>query len=94
MTLYLLGRGVVTRELVVCEMAANKTEVFMVEELRREREASSLNISELTTFVDGGEMFSEKRRETCKLTTKPTIITRLTSQHFSHGKETDWSNSV
>ncbi len=47
-------------------MAAAKR--FMVEELRREREASSLNISELTTFVDGGEMFSEKRRGTCKLT--------------------------
>ncbi len=49
-------------------MAAAKQ--FMVEELRWEREASSLNISELTTFVDGGEMLSEKRRETCKLATK------------------------
>ncbi len=38
-------------------MAAAKR--FMVEELRREREASSLNISELTTFVDGGEMLRE-----------------------------------
>ncbi len=38
----------------------------MVEELRREREASSLNISELTTFVDGGEMFSERKKQLCK----------------------------
>ncbi len=38
----------------------------MVEELRREREASSLNIPELTTFIDGGEMFSERRKNLCK----------------------------
>ncbi len=38
----------------------------MVEELRRERETSTLNLSEVTAFVDGGEMFSEMRRETCK----------------------------
>ena len=44
----------------------NKTERFMVEELRREREASSLNISELTTFVDAGEMLSERRKQLCK----------------------------
>ena len=40
----------------------------MVEELRREREASSLSIPELTIFVDGGEFFSGKRREICRLT--------------------------
>ena len=40
---------------------------FMVEELRREREASSLSIPELTIFVDGGEFFSEKRSQICKM---------------------------
>ncbi len=35
----------------------------MVEELCREREAS---IPELTTFVDGGEMPSEKKKQLCK----------------------------
>ncbi len=52
---------------MLARMAARlkKTEGFMVEELRREREASSLNISELTTFVDGGEMLSDRRKQLC-----------------------------
>ncbi len=39
---------------------------FMVPELRREREASKLDIKELTTFIDGGEMVAEKRKKMCK----------------------------
>jgi hypothetical protein len=35
---------------------------YMVPELRREREASALNIPELTEFIDGGEMITEKRK--------------------------------
>ena len=43
-----------------------KTSGFMVPELRREREASSLDLPELTVFIDGGEYFSEKRKRMCK----------------------------
>jgi len=50
----------------------DKAKGFMVEELRREREASSLDILELTNFVEGGEVFSEKKRTICK------------SQYISH----------
>lgn len=39
---------------------------YMVPELRREREASSLNIPELTEFIDGGEMITEKRKRLSK----------------------------
>ena len=39
---------------------------YMVPELRREREASSLNLPELTEFIDGGEIITEKRKEVCK----------------------------
>lgn len=46
---------------------ASKNNGFMVEELRREREASSLNISEVTAFLYGGEIFSEKRKKICKV---------------------------
>ena len=41
---------------------------FMVEELRREREQSSLNLEELTHFIDGGEFITEKKRHICKCT--------------------------
>ena len=46
--------------------AASKETGFMVPELRREREASKLDIPELTTFVDGGEMISDARRRMCE----------------------------
>ena len=39
---------------------------FMVEELKRERERSKLNLEELTNLLDGGEMFTEKRRRMSK----------------------------
>ena len=50
------------------KMAAAKSrkEGFMVPELRREREASKLDISELTTFVDGGEMITGQRKSMCE----------------------------
>ena len=35
---------------------------FMVEELRVERERSKLDLEQLTNLIDGGEMFTEKRR--------------------------------
>ena len=41
---------------------------FMVEELRREREQSSLNVEELTHFIDGSEFITEKKRRICKCT--------------------------
>ena len=41
---------------------------FMVEELRREREKSSLNLEELTHFIDGSEFITEKKRHICKCT--------------------------
>ena len=47
-------------------MAAAKKEGFVVPELRREREASKLDLPELTTYVDGGEWITEKRRAMCK----------------------------
>lgn len=40
----------------------NVREGWMVEELRREREASSLELEELTNFVDGNEAMTERRR--------------------------------
>lgn len=39
---------------------------FMVEELRRERERSSLDLEELTQFLDGGAIITEKKRAMCK----------------------------
>ena len=39
---------------------------YMVEELRKERERSKLNLEELTNLLDGGEMFTEKRRRMSK----------------------------
>ncbi len=45
---------------------ASKDKSFMAPELRREREASQLDVPELTTFNDGGEMISEKRKKMCK----------------------------
>ena len=39
---------------------------YMVPELRREREASALNLAELTEFIDGGEMITEKRKRICE----------------------------
>ena len=45
---------------------AGREEGFMVPELRRERERSTLNLPELTQFVDGGEFISEKRRRICE----------------------------
>ena len=38
----------------------------MVPELRRERERSTLNLPELTQFIDGGEFTTEKRRKMCE----------------------------
>ena len=39
---------------------------YMVEELRKERERSKLNLEELTNLLDGGEMFTAKRRRMSK----------------------------
>ena len=41
---------------------------FMVEELRREREQNSLNVEELTQFIDGSDVITEKKRRICKCT--------------------------
>ena len=47
---------------------SSKASGFMAPELHREREASSLDLPELTVFIDGGEYFTEKRKTMC---TKP-----------------------
>lgn len=44
----------------------NVQEGWMVEELRREREASSLDIEELTHFISGNEDLTENRRQICE----------------------------
>ncbi len=38
----------------------------MVDLLRAEREGSSLDLRELTAFVDGGEAISERRKQICE----------------------------
>lgn len=38
---------------------------FMVPELRREREASKLDLPELTIFIDGGEVITKTRKKIC-----------------------------
>lgn len=48
-------------------MAAGKASGFMAPELRREREASKLDLPELITFVDGGEMITQARKRMGKL---------------------------
>ena len=49
----------------------NVREGWMVEELRREREASSLDIEELTHFLSGNEVLTESRRRICKSLPNP-----------------------
>ena len=39
---------------------------WMGEELRREREASSLDLEELTNFLDGDESRTNRRRQICE----------------------------
>lgn len=40
---------------------------FVVPELRRERDASKLDLPELTLYLDGGEMMGQVRRKISKL---------------------------
>ena len=44
----------------------NVREGWMSEELKRERETSSLNLEELTNFLDGNEAMTERRRKICE----------------------------
>ena len=44
----------------------NVREGWMVEELRRERQVSSLNLEELTNFIDGSGVVTKCRREMCE----------------------------
>lgn len=39
---------------------------FMVPELRAEREASALDLRELSAFVDGGEFMTERKKRMCE----------------------------
>lgn len=55
----------------------NVREGWMVEELRREREASSLELEELTNFVDGNEVMTERRRRMCRLRRAVAWVMRL-----------------
>lgn len=43
-------------------MSSNSSS-YVVPELRREREASALNLQELTEFIYGGEMIAETRKK-------------------------------
>ena len=45
----------------------NVRDCWMVEELRRERGASRLDIEELTIFLSGNEALTARRREICEL---------------------------
>ena len=51
-----------TFEFLVRKMATAKS-ANCVPELRVERERSRLDLEQLTNFLDGGEMFTERRRE-------------------------------
>lgn len=46
---------------------ARENGAFMVEELRRERQASALNLPGLKNFIDGGEFTSQVRKNICKV---------------------------
>ena len=46
----------------MADVHAERKSGFMVEELRVERERSKLYLEELTNLINGGEMFTEKRR--------------------------------
>lgn len=48
--------------LAMASVQSEQKNGFMVEELRVERERSKLDLEQLTNLVDGGEMFTEKRR--------------------------------
>ena len=41
----------------------NVRDCWMVEELRNEREASQLDIEEITNFISGNEALTARRRE-------------------------------
>ena len=45
----------------------NVRDCWMVEELRKEREASQLDIEEITNFISGNEVLTARRREICEL---------------------------
>jgi hypothetical protein len=45
----------------------NVRDCWMVEELRKEREASQLDIEEITNFISGNEALTARRREICEL---------------------------
>ena len=49
----------------------NVRDCWMVEELRQEREASTLDVEELTNFIYGNEAMTERRREICKVNSPP-----------------------
>ncbi len=42
-----------------------ESKAWMVDELRKERDRSSLDLPGLTSFLDGGEFVTEKRRKIC-----------------------------
>ena len=46
----------------------------MEEALRRERQASSLDIEEITHFVDGNESMTERRREICEAISSHAVL--------------------
>ena len=46
--------------------AGKKESGYMVPELRRERERSTLNLEEMITFLDGGEHIREKKDRMCR----------------------------
>ena len=53
-----------------------------MEELRREREASQLDIEEITNFISGNEALTERRREICELCRTTVCIVLSTVYKF------------
>ena len=60
----------------------NIRDCWMVEELRREREASQLDIEEITNFISGNEALTERRREICELCRSTVCIVLSTVYKF------------
>ena len=47
---------------IMASATERREDGYMAEELRVERERSQLDIEELTYLLDGGEMFTKRRR--------------------------------
>jgi acyl-CoA oxidase len=53
----------------------------MAEELKKERERSKLNLEELTNFLDGGKIHTEKRRKIIKIVVDNPVFHEVDELH-------------